>query len=307
MTATNRALITSSPNSTLPIPHAQYLQLFLHPPPAHPTSHVFEDFARQKADHALQTTQCAYSAAPPTLNTTDLTAALSPIKTGTLLLITGEAQLRESQAVTRVIVGACMPTPWDLERQRSFRASPPQKLHTYTPDHVLFQLEPCQKILRPQKDAWIMDLIHIINSDTESRRKGGLQFGAENGNGLFVDFDNGTATLKHFHAPENEKDQSKQTVKPSTHSSAYHSISPPAQVSTDWETRIEIRKLQIYDLGGHPTPPFEEQPVPKPQLRTVSSEPQIITTGTTPPAKVSELEVGEEELKKRIMGFGPDR
>ena len=194
-----------------------------------------------------------------------------------------------------------MPTPWDLERQRSFRASPPQKLHTYTPDHMLFQLEPCQKILRPQKDAWIMDLIHIINSDPASGRKGGLQFGAENGSGLFVDFDNGTATLKSLREPEN--------ASPSTPRNTYNSISPPTEVSNDWETRLQIQKLEIYDLGGEVTPPFEEQLVPKPQLRTASPWPepysrQTITKNAVSEAKASEPGVGGEELKKRIMGFG---
>lgn len=154
-----------------------------------------------------------------------------------------------------------------------------------------------------------MDLIHIINSDTESGKKGGLRFGAENGSGLFVDFDNGTATLECLPPPENGKDQSKQSPNPSAHRNTYHSISPPAQVSNDWETRLQIQKLEIYDLGGHATPPFEEQLVPKPQLRTASPSPepysrQVITKSAVSEAKASEPEVGGEELKKRIMGFG---
>ena len=156
-----------------------------------------------------------------------------------------------------------MPTPWDLEREHSFRASPPQKVHTYTPEHMLFQLEPCHKILRPEKDAWIMDLIHIINRDPENGGKGALQFGPESGNGLFVDFDNATATLRSLPSPNSEKD-------PSTHSNTYHSLPPPTSASNDWETHLQIQKLEIYDLGDEITPPFEEQLVPKPRLCTDS-------------------------------------
>ena len=246
MSVTNRTLLTSS-SSTLPTPYPQYLQLFLHPPPAHPTG--FEEFDRQHAVHALQKTRCVHSAAPPTLNTTDLTTALSALETGTLLLITGAAQMTESTTLTRITIGACMPTPWDLKRQRSFRASPPPESHTYTPEHMLFQLEPCHKILRPQKDAWIMHLIHIINSEPENGKKGALQFGAENGSGLFADFDNGTPTLRSIHTPQTEEDPSAQSANPSTHSNTYHSISPQTEASNDWETRLQIQKLEIYDLG----------------------------------------------------------
>ena len=161
---------------------------------------------------------------------------------------------------------------------------------------MLFQLEPCQKSLRPEKDAWIMDLIHIINSDPERGKKGGLQFGAESGSGLFVDFETGTAALKSLRESEN--------ANPSTPSNTYDSLSPPTH---DWETRLQIQKLEIYDLGGDATPPFEEQLVPKPQLRTASPEPwgrQVITKSAASAARASEAEVGGVELKKRIMGFG---
>ena len=107
-----------------------------------------------------------------------------------------------------------MPTPWDIQRQRSFRVNPPRKLHGYTPDHKLFQLEPCQEILQPEADAWIMDLIHITESDSESGTKGGLIFGAENGSGLFVDFDSGFATLRNVTTNKDEAKQDKQIRNP---------------------------------------------------------------------------------------------
>ena len=308
LTAPIQALNMSAPNSIIPVPYAQYLNLLLHPPLAHPRRHVFEEFARQEAHYALQTTQAAYSASPLTLNTDDLVAALSPIKTGTLLLITGEVSVADAHPPTRVTVGACMPTPWDVERQRSFRASPPQKLHRYTPDHMLFQLEPCQKILRPEADAWIMDLIHIINGDTRGGRKGRLRFGVEGGSGLFVDFDSGIATMRSFNTIESEANRDKQ---PSSHNSVYHSTSPSAngdKPANNWETSLRIQKLDLYDLGGHATPPFEEQLLEKPRLRTASPAPhrkQVSEGDAAPTEKPREPQVGEDELRKRIQGFGP--
>ena len=205
-----------------------------------------------------------------------------------------------------------MPTPWDIERQRSFRASPPQKLHRYTPDHMLFQLEPRLEILRPETDAWIMDLIHIIDGDAKSGRKGGVRFGAEGGSGIFLDFDKGIATIRSLKAAENETNQNTQSEKPSTPQTAYRSISTSTngegEPASEWETRLQIQKLELYDLGGHTTVPFEEQLAAKPQLRTASPEPyqrQVSTGGPAPAAaKPSEPQVGDEELRKRITGFG---
>lgn len=298
----------ATPKSIIPVPYAQYLSLFLHPPLSHPSRHVFEDFARQEAHYALQTTQAAYSASPPALNTTTLISALSPIKTGTLLLITGETAEANAHPVTRVTVGACMPTPWDIERRRSFRASPPQKLHRYTPDHTLFQLEPRLEILRPNADAWIMDLIHVINGDAESGRKGGLRFGAEDGRGLSVDFDSGTATLRNVTTIAQDATHLKQSERnPSPRDSAYHSISPSAngeKHAGSRETSMRIRRLEIFDLGGHATAPFEEELAEKPQLRSASPPPyrkQVIRVADVQPKP----QIGEEELRKRIQGFGP--
>ena len=204
-----------------------------------------------------------------------------------------------------------MPTPWDIEQKRAFRASPPQKLHRYTPDHVLFQLEPCHEILRPESDAWIMDLIHIIDDDKESGRKGGLRFGAEGGNGLCVDFDSGIATLRNNATSKDGAIQDEASEKASPPSSAYRSIDSSAnegKAANIWETSMRIQKLDLYDLGGHATVPFEEQLAEKPRLRTASPEPyrqQVFVKGVTPVEKPSLPQVGEEELKRRIQGFGP--
>ena len=210
-----------------------------------------------------------------------------------------------------------MPTPWDIERQRSFRASPPQKRHRYTPDHMLFQLEPRHEILRPEPNAWIMDLIHITNSDAESSTKGSLRFGAEGASGLSVDFDSGIATLSNI-TPSKDEDTTNQEgnqrqKRPSTPTgSTYHTVSAATPndgnpANEDWETSLRIEKLELYDLGGHATAPFEEQLAQKPQLRAPSPEPywkQVIKGGTAPVPKTSEPRVGEEELKRRIKGFG---
>lgn len=318
MAATDRVLNIPAPEPTIPVPYAQYLNLFLHPPLAHPKRHVFEEFARNEAHYALQSPQIVYSASPPTFNTTDLVAALTPIKTSTLLLITGEAIAADAHTPTRVTIGACMPTPWDIERQRSFRASPPQKQHRYTPDHMLFQLEPRHEILRPEANSWIMDLIHITISDPESGTKGSLRFGPEGASGLNVDFDSGIATLRNI-TPSKDEDTThqegnqKREKGPSTPTgSTYHTISPSTTPSDnpakeDWATSLRIQKLTLYDLGGHATAPFEEQLAQKPQLRAPSPEPyrkQVIKGGTAPVPKTTEPHVGEEELKRRIKGFG---
>ena len=307
-----------APDSLIPVPYAQYLHFILHPPLAHPNRHVFEEFARQEAHYALQSTQTAYSASPLSLKTADLIAALRPIKKSTLILITGETIAADADSSKRrVAIGACMPTPWDIDRERSFRASPPQKLHRYTPDHMLFQLEPSLEILRPESDAWIMDLIHLTNPDPKTGKKGGLRFGSEGESGLSVDFDTGIATLRntptskpsasHTNIPS-EKEKASPPI-----TSAYHTLNSPATANkntTDtWTTRVRIQTLNLYDLGGHATAPFEEQLAQKPQLRTASPDmperTQAFDQAAAPIEKASEPQVGEEVLKKRIQGFGP--
>ena len=175
-----------------------------------------------------------------------------------------------------------MPTPWNIERQRSFRASPPQKLHHYTPNHMLFQLEPRHEILRPEPGAWIMDLIHITNSDPERGTKGSLGFGAEGGSGLSVDFDTGIATLKSITSSKDERtsdregNQSENRPAAPSSSSTYHTISTsstPNPAKEDWSASLRISNLDLYDLGGYPTAPFEEQLAQKPRLRSPSPEP----------------------------------
>ena len=203
-----------------------------------------------------------------------------------------------------------MPTPWDLTRERAFRASPPQKLHRYTPEHTLFQLEPVLEILRPEAaDAWIMDLIHITAaSHLHPGSKGSLSFGSENASGLSVDFDTGVATLRNL--PSNRVSSSDTDLSTRT-SCAYHAVTPstiPAHQDKSCSSSLRIHTLSLYDLGGHATAPFEEQMVPKPRLRTPSptlSRIEVVRGGGAAPAvKEAEIRVDEEELRRRIEGFG---
>lgn len=196
-----------------------------------------------------------------------------------------------------------MPTPWDLNRQRAFRASPPQKLHRYTPEHTLFQLEPVLEILRPEAaDAWIMDLIHIAAGDLDAGSKGSLSFGTEGKSGLSVDFDSGIATLRHV--PSTNRASSSHSDLSTRGSSAYRTVTPSDR---SWSSSLRIHTIDLYDLGGHATPPFEEQLSPKPRLRTPSPEPhpiQVVKGGKAPAEKEAETRVDEEELRRRIEGFG---
>lgn len=304
MTRINPSLTTPAINPTISIPYAQYLNLFLHPPLTHPKHNTFEEFARQEARYSLQTAKAIYSASATSLNTTSLIAALQPIKTGTLVLITGSATPNSTNPPPRITIGACIPTPWDIERQRSFRASPPQKVHCYTPDHMLFQLEPCQEILHPEPNAWIMDLAQITDSE--------LKFGAEEASGLRVDFTRGVATLKSVGSEQDSADLLTQSPDPSSLSSTYHTLEPSANSinpshTQSWFSSLVIDKFEVYDLGGHATLPFEEQLYPKPLLRTLTPEPQstpVIKSEAPPETEKSMPRVDGWELKGRIIGFG---
>lgn len=277
--------------ATVPSPHAVCSSLFLHLPLAYPNHRDLEQFARRRAHFARygpETTQAAYSASPPLLNTANLVATLNDIRTGTLLVITGEAITADGFASkTRVVLGAFMPTPWDLERQRAFRASPPRNLDgAHTPDHMFFQLEPCQRVLWPEAGAWIMDLIEITNSDPERGTKGSIRFGAEGASGLSVDLDNGTATFRSIASSTRDSTDRESVVKPI---SSYHTIDSSEAPAADWSSSLRVRNLSLYDMGGDAILPFEKQaPPPK----------------TSYPAPPSVSEVGDEELRKRIQGFG---
>ena len=195
-----------------------------------------------------------------------------------------------------------MPTPWDLNRQCAFRASPPQKLHRYTPEHTLFQLEPVLEILRPEAaDAWIMDLIHVAAGHLDTGSKGSLSFGTEEKSGLSVDFDSGIATLRYVPSTSRASSHSDLSTRDS---GAYSTITPS---DNSWSSSLRIQTIDLYDLGGHATPPFEESLSPKPRLRTPSPEPhriQVFKGGKAPAEREAETRVDEEELRRRIEGFG---
>ena len=161
-----------------------------------------------------------------------------------------------------------------------------------------------------------MDLIHFnINDDDNAKngKKGGLRFGAEGGSGLYVDFDSGIATLSNITTitskNDTDTDQTTPSEKISNPINTYHSsANADTTTTTNWTTSIRIANLSLYDLGGHATAPFEDQLVPQPQLRSASPPVSYravgFNQGAGPIEKPSAPQVGEEELKKRIEGFG---
>lgn len=180
---------------------------------------------------------------------------------------------------------------------------------------MLFQLEPRLEILIPDDDAWIMDLINITDSNAETGKKGGLVFGTEGQSGLSVDFDTEIAMLRSV--PATKRNDSKDIEKQSeqSHSQTQECgykdiISADAEAggqANEWETRMRVQKFEIYDLKGSVATPFDEKAaaVPRrPRLRSKEVN-LLINKGSegavlTPP----EPEVGRDELKKRIEGFG---
>ncbi|MCJ1456963.1 hypothetical protein MMC28_007329 [Mycoblastus sanguinarius] len=254
--------ISSSPSpkveapNTLPstsifsIPHMQYLSFFYPPPAAPATVHgytgyisPFHQFARPEAHYYLQNPKLVYSASPSTLSTIDLARILVPMRDQSILLLTGDI-LAASNAhgpnnpLERVTLGAYIPTPWDINGERSFKVGPA---------HTLFQLEPRHEHLRAQKpEAWISDLISIdTDTDTEQNRKGALRFGAKGGSGLSIDFDAGTATLKSMAVTGDSANKEENTEQDIGYQDANTAGEGPG-----WETRVRIDKLEVYQLDG---------------------------------------------------------
>ena len=168
----------------------------------------------------------------------------------------------------------------------------------------------------PDTDAWIIDPINITDSDAETGRKGGVRFGAEGGSGLSVDFDTGIATLRSVHIKEGNKhgNTEKRVEQSRSQNSgfAYTDISASEEgaggLAKEWETTMRIQRFEIYDLGGSVAEPFNEKAARAPQrwrLRSKKLEPQINKgledAVLTPPP---EPQVGKDELRRRIEGFG---
>ena len=162
--------------------------------------------------------------------------------------------------------------------------------------------------MRPEAaDAWIMDLIHIAAGDLDTGSKGKLSFGTAGKSGLSVDFDTGIATLRHV--PSTSRTSYSDPSDLSTRDS--HSYRPltPSTTALDkpWSSSFRIHSLNLYELGGDVTPPFEEQLDPKPRLRTPEPELhriQVVRGGEAPAEKEEENRVDGEELRRRIDGFG---
>ena len=284
-----------------------------------------DEHSRLKALFTLQSIQAIYSASLAALSTTDLIAAVTPIKTETLLLVTGDSINKNSTGAlhphdppTRVTFGAFIPTSRELQYQRKYKANPARGIHTHTPDHILFQLEPRLEILIPDTDAWIVDLIDITDSDAETERKGGVRFGAEGGSGLYVNFDTGIATLRSIHITEQNKRENTEKQGEQGHNQTsgfvYTDISALKKgaggPANEWETRMRIQKFEIYGLRGSVAKPINVKAAGAPQISRLSSKepkPQINKglggAVLTPP----EPQIGRDQLKKRIEGFGSVR
>ena len=116
-----------------------------------------------------------------------------------------------------------------------------------------------------------MDLIHVAAGDLDTGSKGSVSFGTEGAGGLNVDFDNGIATLRHVPSTSPASSPSslssddpcnRSTRDSSSPNCAYRTLTPDDE---SWSSSLRIDTLDLYDLGGHATPAFEEQLVLKPQ------------------------------------------
>lgn len=271
----------------------------------------YDKYSRLEALFALQSIPAIYSASLAALSTTDLVAAVTSIEAGTLLLVAGDIINRDSTGAlhphdppTRVTFGACISTPWDLQHQRKYKANPAQETNMCTLGHILFQLEPRLEILLPDTDAWIMDLINITDGDAETGRKGGVRFGAEGGSGLSVDFDTGIATLRSVHITEQNKRENTEKQGEQSHGQtsgfAYTDLRAldggAGGPANEWETRMRIQKFEIYSLGGSLAKSSNEEAAGAPRI---SIDWKVaVPTPPEPP------QIGRDQLKKRIEGFG---
>lgn len=216
------------------------------------------------------------------------------------------------------MIGASIPTSWDLARKREYRATPSQPVHNYSSAHILFQLEPGLEILKPASPyAWVMDLITVIHDNEELEPsgdggKGGLRFGAEGANGLSIDFNTGIASIKSI-CTTTAKGKDVLGEKDSLHEKhedghLYQEISPQHPA---WATNMRIERFEVFDLGGPVSEPTtverEEAADRKRQQAAELAAMQLkfdirkdlgLFQESTPPL------VGETELKRRIEGFG---
>lgn len=239
-------------------------------PPPSARHDIFSNRCQAEEQYRLQKVQAFYSASVSILSAAELLAALPEIPTQTPLLITGTAT-RGSDHVPEVITfGACVPTPWGVQRKREDKAGPT----CYSgPAHFLFQLELRLEILRSDPEVWMVDL-EIDGQNAEEGRKSRATFGNEGETGMVLDFDIGLAALKGAATEEYSADKEKNAE--SNFYSPYHHLRVDAKYGAKdftWETSMGIQKLGVYDLG---------YPISRPIPQTVD----------------------EEVLRKRIKGFG---
>ena len=308
--------------------YAQYLSLFSYPSPV---TSAFDSFynpefefdVRFNAMSALSTASLVYSSSPESFSSVNLTNVLQSIETPTLLLVSGgidvanDDRLSDRIDLKRVVFGAYIPTPWDLQSERKYRAVPTRIWDTYSAPHTLFQLQPMLEILRPNHDAWIMDLITVTPTDESEGRKGGIDFGRKKGTGISIDFDTGIACMRsnpaaaEDHSIAEEGDPEKISC---SEAGSYDDIGRTHYISTSaWETIMCIEKLEIFDLGGEPSKSFDEiehtgaqaglpwRPYP---VDPVALKSDMEVQQRAAAARKEQPKVEERVLKARIEGFG---
>ena len=288
--------------------HAQYLSFFL--PSALPfNSAWYRPASEHSATHfALQKPEIIYSASIDQISAQDITQALTPCKSQTLLLLTGFAvsapKTNESPATstTQVTFGAYMPTPWISPRPREYTADQ---------GHVIFQLEPRQELLEPtDPDRCISEFVQI---NTSSTKKGRLTFGTgnENESGLKIDFSSGIAHLTNLATKKGKDEHQNEGANTQALSATYQDVSvwfekekPTylSKLSLDRKAEMQIHNLEIYRLPGsiHRIRDYNLPSI------TARLKPPSSPTPYPPPASQKD-QVNASDLAKRIQGFGSTR
>jgi hypothetical protein len=296
--APSKASSANRPDTILSLPCVQYLSL-LNPP--------YSQNYHLKVQRALQrpNLKVAYSAPSTTLSASSFASAVAPIKTSTLLLLTGDLnsttasfpsnpsnpvkQPATAHPTTRITFTVSMPFPWGSEGKDNTRPH-------IGASHGLFQLEPTLQVLRPIR-PWSLsaDMLSLDNA----AEKGVLRFGKKGESGLALDFNQGLATLRSLSSKA--EDASMLGASRSEEVDGYRDIGLVAK-EDGWETSMRIRSLDLYVMEVE-SPPLAEEVDQKKQdeLRTIEAH-RLAELDRV--AREAGPKVSEEELRKRIQGIG---
>ena len=246
-----------SPAPILSTFHAQYLSFFL-PCTTKANSKHYVDYQRHRLHYAFQSSNALYLATADQLSDIKLAKTLTLAKTQTLLLLAGTAINSTNSndpfkdPPVRVVFGIYMPTLWDIDGEREYRARP---------GHVLFQLEPrLESFQMIGSNMWVMGLRKREPSDEEYSV---WHFGFKNGKGMVLDFGNRVARLDGVANTTTVEVEKKRSFSDSE--AAYGDINSYA----DWQTEMRIEKLEIYGLPGRISRPVHETLDPAVQSRRI--------------------------------------